>query len=186
MRLRVVRDGRTTEVEVGPDLATVSIGGKIYPVTVVKRGPLKAELEIAGERVVIDGWPEHFPDPPAAVDVNGERAPAAIERIAGSSIGEVPAARERPVARPPAGPSEAPAPPPGGGVPIVPPMPGRVIELRVAEGDRVEVGAVLLVLEAMKMRNEITSPVAGFVRGLKVATGASARAREPMLFVAPA
>ncbi len=65
-------------------------------------------------------------------------------------------------------------------------MPGKVIELRVAEGDRVEAGTVLLVLEAMKMRNEITSPSAGIVRGVRVAAGANARAKEPMLFVAPA
>jgi len=55
----------------------------------------------------------------------------------------------------------------------------------VSTGQRIEAGAVVLVLEAMKMRNEVTSPVAGFVRGLRVSVGANARAREPMLFVAP-
>jgi biotin carboxyl carrier protein len=64
-------------------------------------------------------------------------------------------------------------------------MPGKVIELRVSEGQRIEAGTVVLVLEAMKMRNEVTSPVAGVVRGLRVRAGANARAREPMLFVEP-
>jgi pyruvate carboxylase subunit B len=63
-------------------------------------------------------------------------------------------------------------------------MPGKVIELRVKDGDRVEAGTVVLVLEAMKMRNEVTTPVAGTVRGLRVSAGANVRAREPMLYVA--
>ncbi|EQD31619.1 Biotin/lipoyl attachment domain protein [mine drainage metagenome] len=186
MRLRVVRDGRTTEVEVAADLATVSVDGQTYPVTVVKRGPLRGELEIAGERVQIDGWPEHFPEPPSAVDVNGERGPATIERLGGAEAVPAPARAERPAPTVTSGPAAPSAPPPAGGVPVVPPMPGKVIELRVADGDRVEVGTVLLVLEAMKMRNEITSPATGVVRGLRVAAGANARAKEPMLFVAPA
>jgi biotin carboxyl carrier protein len=64
-------------------------------------------------------------------------------------------------------------------------MPGRVIEVRVKDGDQVRKGDVLLVLEAMKMRNEIVSPVEGVVRGLRVAAGSNARAKEPMLYVVP-
>jgi biotin carboxyl carrier protein len=64
-------------------------------------------------------------------------------------------------------------------------MPGKVIEVRVKEGERVRKGDVLLVLEAMKMRNELTSPADGVVRGLRVSAGGNARAREPMMFIAP-
>jgi biotin carboxyl carrier protein len=184
MRLRVVRDGKTVEVEVAADLTAVSVEGRSYPVTVVKASALRTELEIGGERAVVEGWPEHFSEPPGPVDVNGERGAAAIERLGGTAAPVPPAPAERPPAPGPSGPASS--PPPAGGVPIVPPMPGKVIELRVAEGDRVEAGTVLLVLEAMKMRNEITSPSAGIVRGVRVAAGANARAKEPMLFVAPA
>ena len=76
-------------------------------------------------------------------------------------------------------------PAPHEGAPVVPPMPGKVIEVRVKEGDRVRKGDVLLVLEAMKMRNEIVSPADGVVRGLAVSAGGNARAKAPMLFVAP-
>ena len=41
------------------------------------------------------------------------------------------------------------------------PMPGKVIEVRVAVGDRVEAGAVLVILEAMKMEQKVTAPAAG-------------------------
>lgn len=184
MRLRVVRDGRSEEVEVAPDLSSVTLDGHTFPVTVVKDSPLRVELEVGGERVLVENWPDHFPEPPGPVDVNGERAPVTLERLGapGSATpttphGAVPGAT--PVAPAPA------APRPGGGVAVSPPMPGKVIEVRVQEGARVQAGDILLVLEAMKMRNEVTSPVAGVVRDLRVAPGANARAREPMLFIAP-
>jgi glutaconyl-CoA/methylmalonyl-CoA decarboxylase subunit gamma len=64
-------------------------------------------------------------------------------------------------------------------------MPGKILEVRVREGDTVRKGDVLLRLEAMKMSNEIASPADGIVRGLRVAAGANVRAREPMFYIAP-
>lgn len=46
---------------------------------------------------------------------------------------------------------------------VRPPMPGRVVALKVREGDVVQKGQTLFVLEAMKMQNEVPSPVAGRV-----------------------
>ncbi|MCI4373191.1 MAG: biotin/lipoyl-binding protein [Thermoplasmata archaeon] len=183
MRLRVERDGSAEEVEVAGDLSSVTLGGKTFPLVVVRAEALRVELEIGGERVLVENWPDHFPDPPSAVDVNGERAMVRVERLAVRGVESshsAPLVRSEPVA------PAVPTAPPSGGTPIPPPMPGRVIELRVAEGQRVEAGSLLLVLEAMKMRNEITSPVAGVVRNLRVSVGANARAREPMLYIEPA
>ncbi|MEP6802772.1 MAG: biotin/lipoyl-containing protein [Acidobacteriota bacterium] len=50
-------------------------------------------------------------------------------------------------------------------------MPGRVIEIKVAEGDRVEAGQLLLVIEAMKMHNEIRCDRPGVVASVEVSTG---------------
>jgi glutaconyl-CoA/methylmalonyl-CoA decarboxylase subunit gamma len=127
---------------------------------------------------VVDGWPEHFSEPPGPVDVNGERWTVRIERAG------APLARPATSTGPPA--AAAAAAPDAGGIAVVPPMPGKVIEVRVAEGARVRKGDVLLVLEAMKMRNEIASPADGVVRSIRVRAGTSARAKEPMLFVEPA
>jgi pyruvate carboxylase subunit B len=55
-------------------------------------------------------------------------------------------------------------------------MPGRVVRLLVAEGEEVRAGQGLLVLEAMKMQNEIRAPRAGVVRTLGVREGASVEA----------
>jgi len=183
MRLRVVRDGRTEEVEVASDLSSVTLSGRTYPVVVVRTEALRVELEIGGERVLVENWPDHFPAPPSPVDVNGERAPVKIEVVsAGTVTTSSPVATAR---TDPAPPPSSSSPTPSEGTPVMPPMPGRVIELRVSEGQRVDAGSILLVVEAMKMRNEVASPVAGVVRGLRVAAGSNVRSHEPMLYVAP-
>jgi biotin carboxyl carrier protein len=51
------------------------------------------------------------------------------------------------------------------------PMPGLIVAVEVEEGTRVETGAGLAVIEAMKMENEILAPASGIVRGIGVRTG---------------
>ncbi|MBM4320411.1 MAG: biotin/lipoyl-binding protein [Deltaproteobacteria bacterium] len=75
-------------------------------------------------------------------------------------------------AAPATGKAPAPAggePRPGGGV--YPPMPGNVVKIVVAVGARVAAGDVLLILEAMKMQNEVRAPHAGVVTRLSVQVG---------------
>jgi len=55
---------------------------------------------------------------------------------------------------------------------VTAPMPGKVLEVMVADGDRVDKGQPLLVLEAMKMEQTLNAPRAGVVSGLAVRTGA--------------
>jgi acetyl/propionyl-CoA carboxylase alpha subunit len=62
------------------------------------------------------------------------------------------------------------------------PMPGLVLVLEVAEGDPVEKGQGMLIIEAMKMENEIRSPIAGVVRRLAVSEG-DAVERDALLCV---
>lgn len=54
---------------------------------------------------------------------------------------------------------------------VVSPMPGRVLKVLVAEGDRVEAGAALVVVEAMKMENELCATRSGAVRKIHVTPG---------------
>jgi glutaconyl-CoA/methylmalonyl-CoA decarboxylase subunit gamma len=182
MRIVVEREGSVVPVDVAPGLDSVALDGKQYPVVVVRTTATLVELEIAGEKVIVEQWPEHFESPPATVDVNGERWTVRIERGPAPSTGATRVANE-------ARPSAVSSPPlvaaPPGGLAIVPPMPGKVIEIRVKDGDRVAKGDVLLVLEAMKMRNELASPADGVVRGVAVQPGTNARTKEPMMFVVP-
>lgn len=72
----------------------------------------------------------------------------------------------------PAAPAAAPAAPAasGGSGDVISPMPGTVLRLNVNNGDTVASGDVILILEAMKMENEIVAPCAGKVT-LKVTAG---------------
>jgi biotin carboxyl carrier protein len=66
---------------------------------------------------------------------------------------------------------------------IVAPMPGKVVRLLVHEGDEVELGSGLAVVEAMKMQNEIKSPKKGTVRKILVSAGAAVNAGDVLAIV---
>ena len=63
------------------------------------------------------------------------------------------------------------------------PLPGRVIEIKVKAGDKVAVGQEVMILEAMKMENSISSDYAGEVLGLLVAEGDTVQADQPLLVI---
>jgi len=185
VRVVLERAGRKEEVDVAADLSTVTVGGRPYPVHVVAAEANRVELEVDGEKAVVENWPEHFPTPFGPVDVNGERwtvrveagpaEPAPTATMNPSVPSGLPSSTAAPTA-----PSPAPA---GDAVPVIPAMPGRVIEVKVSEGERVAKGQTLLILEAMKMRGEVTSPADGVVRDVRVSPGSNARAKEPMMWV---
>jgi glutaconyl-CoA/methylmalonyl-CoA decarboxylase subunit gamma len=187
MRVVLDRDGKKTELEVASDLSYVSVAGRRYPVVVVASDVNRVELEIDGEKAVIENWPEHFPQPFGPVDVNGERWPLRVET--GPAERAAPAGLTVVGSAPPSwsvsGATLVPVASTRDGIPVVPSMPGRVIELKVAEGDHVTKGQTLLVLEAMKMRGEVSSPADGVVREIRVTAGANARAKEPMMWIRP-
>ena len=62
-------------------------------------------------------------------------------------------------------------------------MPGSVLEVRVNVGDSVSEGDVLMILEAMKMENEITSPVPGVVKSIDVSVGSTVNTGDAMIFI---
>ncbi len=67
----------------------------------------------------------------------------------------------------------------------VSPMPGRVVEVAVAVGDDVEAGALLVIVEAMKMEHRMTAPVAGTVGEVRVTAGQQIDADEVLVVVTP-
>ena len=81
---------------------------------------------------------------------------------------------------------DAAAPATRGGGPVTSPMPGRITLVAVAEGEHVEAGARLVVVEAMKMEHTLTAPVAGVVRRLRAAPGAAVARGATLLVVEPA
>ncbi|MFZ0731819.1 MAG: biotin/lipoyl-containing protein [Candidatus Sulfotelmatobacter sp.] len=63
------------------------------------------------------------------------------------------------------------------------PMPGKVVRLLVAQGTEIEAGAGILVVEAMKMQNEVKSPKKGTVQKILVAEGAAVNAGDVLAIV---
>ena len=74
---------------------------------------------------------------------------------------------------PAAAPAPAPTAAPAGGEKIVSPMPGNILAVNVQAGDAVKKGQVLMILEAMKMENEIMCPCDGKVASVNTSKGSA-------------
>lgn len=64
---------------------------------------------------------------------------------------------------------------------IFAPMPGQIVDLLVKEGDKVEKGQVLLILEAMKMQNEIIAEEAGTITSINVNVSEFVKAGQKLI-----
>lgn len=124
------------------------------------------------------------------VKVNGVAYDVEVEENGSTGAASVPAAAPQtaaPVAKKeeskPAAPAAAPAAPAGsaGSEDIKSPMPGTIMSVSAAPGDAVKKGQVLLVLEAMKMENEIVSPRDGEVASVNVQKGASVNSGDTLV-----
>lgn len=96
-----------------------------------------------------------------------------------------PAAATAPAA--PAAPAAAPAPAPvalSAGEPVNAPMPGNILRIDVKEGDKVKAGQTLLILEAMKMENEIAAPKDGTIVQIATSKGAVVETGTPLIVLA--
>lgn len=122
------------------------------------------------------------------ITVNGNSYEVDVEEIGGVSAPAPVARPVAPAARPAAAPVAAPkpaaqpaSPVPAGASTITAPMPGTVLDIKVKAGDSVSDGQVLLILEAMKMENEIMAPGAGKVVSVNTSNGASVNAGDVLI-----
>jgi len=129
----------------------------------------------------------------ASVTVNGKAYDVEIVGQAPKKITPVakPAApATAPAAKPAAAPAAAAATPaapaaaPGEGTPFKAPLPGTINDIKVAVGQTVNVGDVVLILEAMKMENEITAEKAGTITSITVNKGDSVMEGTTMFTIA--
>ncbi len=77
--------------------------------------------------------------------------------------------------------SEMAPPPEVGRGDVVAPMPGSILEINVKKGEEVKKGDTLIILEAMKMENEISASQAGTIKEIKVRAGDSVDAEDILL-----
>ena len=152
MRYIVTVAGKRFEVELEADGA--SVDGRPLEVTLghAERSPVRGVVvgaeayRIVGERTGRDRWKIGLHGRSHDVEVIDERA-MAIRELAGSGAG-------------PAGPK-----------PIVAPMPGMVVKVEVGEGDQVRAGQGIVIVEAMKMENELRASGPGRVARVHVRRG---------------
>ena len=124
------------------------------------------------------------------ISVNGKAYDVQVEEISGSAPAPVQtapvAAPAAPVQAAPAPVAAAPAPAPvssgsDGNVLVKSPMPGTIIDVKVSVGDTVSVAQPLVILEAMKMENDIVAPSAGKVASIKIKKGDSVNSDDLLI-----
>ena len=108
-----------------------------------------------------------------SLDRNGVAAPAAPVLPVSAPVQRPAAPAPAPVA---AAPAPAPAPAaaaPAGATTVEAPMPGKILNIKVSEGQAVKFGEVVVIMEAMKMETEIVAPADGTVSKILVKAGDS-------------
>lgn len=114
------------------------------------------------------------------ISVNGKSYEVEVEEIGGAAtsapVYSAPASAPAPAA-PAAAPAPKPAAPAAGGsegsTKVTSPMPGTILSINVNVGDAVSEGQAIVILEAMKMENEIVAPKAGKITSINTTQGAS-------------
>jgi glutaconyl-CoA/methylmalonyl-CoA decarboxylase subunit gamma len=126
------------------------------------------------------------------IKVNGNQYEVEVEEVkiegAAPQAVSAPKAAPAPVAAPAASAPVTPAPKadtavPAGATTVKSPMPGTILKVNVNAGDSVKKGQVLLVLEAMKMENELVSPADGKVASVNVAKGSTVNAGDVLVSI---
>ena len=98
-------------------------------------------------------------------------APAAPAPVAAAPVAAAPAAAAAPVSV-------------AGGETVKSPMPGNILKINVTQGQQVSEGDVLIILEAMKMENEVVSTKTGTVAQILVSKGAVVETDTPLVVIA--
>ena len=107
------------------------------------------------------------------VTINGNSYEVEVEELQGGPAPAAPAPAAPAPAAAPAAPAPAPAAAPttAGGIKVTSPMPGTILDIRVNVGDSVKEGDPIVILEAMKMENEIVATENGKIASINVSKG---------------
>ena len=116
------------------------------------------------------------------ITVNGTAYDVAVEELGAGAVAAAPA----PVAAAPVAAAPAPAAPApaasgaGGSVKVASPMPGKILSVKASVGTAVKKGDVILLLEAMKMENEVVAPEDGTIASINVSAGDTVEAGDTL------
>lgn len=118
------------------------------------------------------------------ITVNGTSYDVSVEELSGGAAPVAAPVAAAPVAAPAAAPA-APAAPAqaaggAGSIKVSSPMPGKILAVKANVGDSVKKGQVILILEAMKMENEVVAPEDGTIASIDVTVGASVESGDTL------
>ena len=155
--------GRTARIEVRESQGRylVTIGDRVLDLDLVQTGPRNASLIVDGvsHDLAIEKTADGF-----GVVVRGDRFDIELkDAVKGAVLGKIA---------------------PSGPLKLTAPMPGKIVKVLVSPGEAVEAGRGLLVMEAMKMENELKAARAGTVQELKVKEGQAVETGAVLLVIA--
>ncbi|MDR1135880.1 MAG: biotin/lipoyl-binding protein [Clostridiales Family XIII bacterium] len=144
----------------------VTVNGTAYQVEVEEAG---------GGHAALQALPvQHPTSAPAQFTPHQPPPQAVVQPTAPVAAPAAPAAKSAPAAK---------AAPSGDVVTVDSPMPGKIISVSVTPGQTIEDGEPLLILEAMKMENEIYSPTDGVIESVRVSKGDSVNSGDILITI---
>jgi len=172
VRFDLLLDGMIYKVELGiGNTVMVKLDGETYEAEVVK--------EKHGMSILLNGRKSFIRMNGAHISVDGQKHQVEVRNLR----------RGRPSWSYSSGENEnvTTAKPSAGGIQgegaVHPPMPGRVVSIKVDAGDTVKIGTPILVLEAMKMQNELLSKWDGVVKEIRVSEGDLVETGEVLMVI---
>ncbi len=170
MRMQITVGKNLYQVELEPldGGYKVTVNGKPFDVKVAPEG-----FSIGGKTHSVKVGTNHGDI--VRADVDGKSFEALILDVAKAAVKK---SEEAPSVKP-----SAPVAGGRGGKTLAAPMPGKIVKVLVAPGQTVKAGDVVLILEAMKMENEIRSPFSGKVKEITVIAGSGVAAEEPLILI---
>jgi pyruvate carboxylase subunit B len=161
------------------DVGTAAKPGSVE-ITQAGSGAYKAKVGGREHNVTVDASGDSAP---VAVTIDGRRYEVELREHAATAAPVIatpkapkPAAPPKPAAKPGATHAQG---------DVFPPMPGKIVDIRVKPGDKVKKGQPLLILEAMKMQNEIDSPMDAVVKEVLSKEGDSVDTTDLMVRLEP-
>ncbi len=167
MRFNLQVDDEVHAVQTVGEPGTVILDGERFEGKVDRPAENQRVITIGKRRYEVKVVEGEVSEGRFCMELKGERIPVELSQIEMRTARGPAAARKRVPAK------KAVSKAKGEGAGIRAPMPGKVVEVFVEPGEEVEVGDVVLILEAMKMENELRSPIKAKVKSVNVKPGDS-------------
>ncbi len=167
MRFKLTLDDKEHQVQTVGEPGTVILNGERFEGEVDRPAENQRVITIGDRRYEVKVVEGEVSEGRFCLELKGERIPVEMAQIEMRTVGATAAAKKQVPAK------KAVSKAKGEGAGIRAPMPGKVVEVFVEPGEEVGAGDVVLILEAMKMENELRSPMKATVKAVNVKPGDS-------------